>query len=234
VQETFRTLSDKRSIEAARKPDPVANSASTEWDEYYVSNLFLSRLCNLKFADETLALAVRLGSTQRIQSLEMQHLLSIFPRPIIDALGLPVDKDLVSTSSGGDLLLFANTNDYDVLRGFRTGSLFASGYALFDWFYPLLLGVIVAFTFALMDANTTRRRVEPNEFNGQRWMPVFNPLQVVMYYAASFYLTSAASGVEAFSTLPFLFIRGWIETLLVYLFGFWVSRCVAALLGGKN
>jgi hypothetical protein len=69
---------------------------------------------------------------------------------------LAVDKNMVTTSSMGDLMLFTVTGDTDALGGFRTGSIFGSGYSLFDWLYPGVLAMLAIVTFALADAQTTR------------------------------------------------------------------------------
>ncbi len=230
IDATLATMHDTHAIAQQRRSD---NTISFDWDEYYVDNLFMSRLSNPKFADESLELAMRQDASarHRLRVLEWQHLLSVIPRPVIEAFGLPVDKNLVSTSSGGDLMLFITTGDYDVLRGFRTGSIFGSGYALFGWFYPLVLALTAIVIFVLADAQTTRRAMPTPQGRPPQWIPLFNPLAIVTYFSWVFYLTSAATGVESFSGLSHFILRGWVEVLLVYVTTYWATHFLARVLG---
>jgi len=228
LEATMTTFQNKRALEERRRLNEVKNY---DWDEYYVDNLFLARLSNLKFADESLDLALRQDASAKVmlRNLEWQNVLSVFPRPLIDALGLPVDKDLVK-SSGGDLMLFSTTGDFDALRGFRTGSIFGSGYAMFGWLYPFVVAFASIIIFALADAQTTRIRNPDPAARAGAWVPVFNALTAVRLFAFVFFLTSAATGVESIFALSHFILRGWVETLLVYLFAYWLSNAILRLL----
>lgn len=238
VESTLSTMLDRRALEQFRQADTNdgATAASGGWDEYYVDNLFLARLSNLKFADESLSLAMQQddNARSRMRDIEWQRLFGLLPRPVIAALGVQVDKDFVSTSSGGDLMLFVTTGDYDVLRGFRTGSLFGAGFALFGWFYPLVLAAIVMLIFALADANTIRKRLPVPDRYGRRWAPAFFPLSVVLLFSWCFHLTSAATGVESVSGLTAFILRGIPETILVYTLAYWTSRFIARFFDRRN
>jgi len=228
LEATMSTFQNKRALEERRQLDEVKNY---DWDEYYVGNLFLARLSNLKFADANLDLALRQDASAKaiLRNLEWQNVLSVIPRPLIDALGLPVDKDLVK-ASGGDLMLFSTTGDYDALRGFRTGSIFGNGYALFDWLYPFVLALAAILIFALADAQTTRLRNPDPACRAGRWVPVLNPLTAARLFAWFFFLTSAATGVESMFALSHYILRGWVETLLVYLIAYWLSSAILRLI----
>lgn len=229
---TIETMQNKDAIHERRIADSTTDNNQT-WDEHYLDNLFLARLANMKFADAGLDLALRLDSTSQsdLRKLEWQRVLSIFPAPVIDALGLPVDKNLVTTSSVGDLMLFTVTGDHDALGGFRTGSIFGSGYALFGWLYTGVLAILVFPIFVLADALTTRRIIPSAVAGPPRWAPVFSPLAVTRYYTWVFYLTSAATGVESLSGLAQFILRGWIEGVVVYAFTYWTSRVILRMLG---
>jgi len=228
---TMETMQNKDAIRERQIAD--ATDDNQTWDERYLDNLFLARLSNMKFADATLDLALREDSTAQsdLRKLEWQRVLSVFPAPVIDALGLPVDKDLVTTSSVGDLMLFTVTGDHEALGGFRTGSIFGSGYALFGWLYTAVLAVLALLTFVLADAQTTRRIIRSPTGGAPRWIPVFSPLAVTRYYTWVFYLTSAATGIESLSGLAQFIMRGWIEGAVVYAFTYWISRVVLHVLG---
>jgi hypothetical protein len=229
LEETMTTMHNRRAIEERRQQDATK---SYDWDEYYVDNLFLARLSNLKFADESLDLALRQDASAKakLRDLEWQSVLSVLPRPVIDMLGLPVDKDLVSTSSGGDLMLFTTTGDYDALKGFRTGSIFGSGYALFGWLYPFVIALALIPIFTLADTQTTRVRNPNPGPHSAPWLPAFNSFNAVRLFAWLFFLTSAATGMESMAGLPRYVVRSWIETLLIYLLAYWFSYAVLRMI----
>ncbi|PLP97069.1 hypothetical protein [Cupriavidus pauculus] len=228
LEATMNTMQDSRAIAERRQLD---NSKSYDWDEYYVDNLFLARLSNLKFSDESLDLALRQDASAKVnlRNLEWQSVLSVFPRPVIDTLGLPVDKELVSTSSGGDLMLFTTTGDYDALRGFRTGSIFGSGYALFGWLYPFLVALAAIPIFTLADTQTTRVPNPDTRPSAPPWIPAFNSFNAVRLFAWLFFLTSAATGVESMAGLSRYIMRGWLETLMIYSMAYWFSYAVVRI-----
>ena len=225
ISETINTFWDKQEIAFRRIGDTTELAA---WDERYLDNLFLARVSNLKFADNSIDLATKQSGAEqsRFRDLEWQRTLSVFPRPVIHGLGLPVDKDLTGTSSGGDLMLYTTTGDFEALRGSRTGSLFGSGFALFGWFYPLVLSVVAAFLFALADAQTTRKALPTSDPTRIAWTPTFNPLAIVTFFTWSFYLTSAATGVESMSGLSQFILRGWLQVFLLYISAYWIGYAI--------
>lgn len=215
ILETIQTFQDKLAIQERLLSDLETRAG---WDERYVDSLFMSRLANLKYADNSITLASGMGDGQRsyVRELEFQRVLSVFPRPLIEGLGLPVDKDFVGAASGGDLMLYAATGNRYVLGGFRTGSIFGSGYALFQWWYPLLMVLPGLVIFALADSLTTRG-ISRSESG---WVPVFSPMAIIGFFTWFFYLTSAATGTDSFSGLAQYILRGWMQVLVVYVFAY--------------
>jgi len=231
ISATIETMQDQNAIRERRLAD--VNDDHATWDERYLDNVFLARLANWKFADATLDLALRQDASARaeLRSLEWQRVLSAIPAPLLETLGLAVDKNMVTTSSMGDLMLFTVTGDTDALGGFRTGSIFGSGYSLFDWLYPGVLAMLAIVTFALADAQTTRHTLPSRHGGATQWLPVFSPLAVTRYFTWVFYLTSAATGVESLSGLTQFIVRGWIEGAFVYAIVYWVSRAMLRAIG---
>jgi hypothetical protein len=133
-----------------------------------------------------------------------------------------VDKDLVSTASGGDILLYVATGASSVLGGFRTGSIFGSGYGIFGWFYPLIIGLLAIFTFTLADAQTTR--IKCNHTPSQvSWQPIFGPMTIIGSLSWVFYFTSGSAGTESMSSFANFLIRGWVQLLFIYAIVYWVT-----------
>ncbi|GAB3355360.1 hypothetical protein [Lysobacter tyrosinilyticus] len=218
VGETLDTYADPTAL-----ADYRAGSAEQDrggWDEHYVDNLFLARLANLKFIDNSLVLASRLNgaSTKYLRYLELQKVLAVFPRPVLDAFAPWVDKDLVSGSSGGDLMAYTITHNKYMLGGFRTGSLLGSAYGQFGWWYPLMLVLPLLLTYSIADAQTTGKR------SVGAITPVMAPITVITLFSWVHYLTSAATGIESYSGLSTLILRGWLQSMLVYAVALWVSR----------
>lgn len=210
--ETMRVFMDKERLRAFRGE----SHSSSIWDETYVDNLFLSRLCNLKYTDNGLDLAESLDSGRRsfLRELELQKAFAILPQPILNALGMNIDKEIVSQASGGDLLLYAATGNHYVLGGFRTGSMLGSGYALFGWWYLPVFFVLFFITFILADAQTIIAKY--NNYNKIYFRPILSPMFAITSFYWFFYFTSAATGIESTAGLLNYIIRGWIQTLILY------------------
>jgi hypothetical protein len=226
VDQTLEVYHEKAILVAYRLAE--SRAADAAWDESYVSNPFLSRLCNLKFADESLDLAFGLDNAGDavVRKSELDKVLSNLPQPVLGALGINAHKDVVSRSSGGDFLLFAATGSPYALGGERTGSTFATAYACFGWFYPLALLPLVLLAFAFGDALTSRVVRA-----GGSWAPVINPMVICTLYSYTAKLTSAATGVDNVADLLDFSLRDWIQRVILYTMLFLASRALLAMMG---
>ncbi len=227
MDKTLTAFQDKDAIRARRIKDKKKSAYSATYSNYYVDNLFLARMANLKFPDISLGLAISLNSIGKeyLRKVEWQRLLSVLPRPIIKILGLSVDKGFTTSCSGGDLLLYAATGSPNALGTFRTGSIFASGYVIFGWFYPFVLALLAIFLFAFADAQTSRRQL-PSQAGKPEWVPIFSPMAIVTFFSWFFYLTCAATGIESMSELTRFMLRGWLQVLLIYAVAYWSTYVV--------
>lgn len=222
VEETITTFQDKEAIRAYRLSK---EERSVQWDERYVDNLFISRLSNLKYSDNSIDLAMSLNADKNtyLWDFEWQRTLSVYPRPVLEFLGIDVDKDMVTSASGGDLMLYVATGSIYALGGFRTGSMFGSGYAMFGWFYPIVLALLSIVLFMLADAQTSRNPSSSSSVKGESWMPVLSPMAIAKFFTWFFYLTSAATGVESLSEITQFILRGWLQVLVIYAFSYWAT-----------
>jgi hypothetical protein len=222
LEATAHTFSDKEAIEARRADDA---EREREWDERYTENLFLARLSNLKFTDNSLALVERMdaGDIEYFRALEYGKVLSILPRPILAVVAPEVDKDFVGGSSGGDLMLYTVSHKWSVLGGFRTGSLLGSSFALFGWLYPIVIAVSVIPVFLLADS-----QVRTISRDGREQL-IFSPMAAAGFFTWFFYATSAATGVESFSALFEFPAREWLQLALIYFFAHAVTAALPAL-----
>lgn len=222
ISATFDEYLDKDGLKQYRVESAVQNG---DWDELYVDNLFLARLSNLKFADQSIGLAMALddGGASYLRGLEWQRVMSVLPQPMIEFLGVDANKSFVTAASGGDLMLFAVTGSQYALGNFRTGSIFGSGYALFGWFYPLIFAALAVLIFAFVDAQVLQKC---HLFDGHQTLQtnIFNPLCITSLFTWMFYMTSAATGIESVSGLFQFIIRGWLQVIVIYAIAYGLTR----------
>ncbi len=228
---TLDVMGDPQAIRDFKKEE--VNTRSALWDEYYVDNVLLSRLCNLKFADQTLGLAEELGPDGRayLREIEFLRAVSMLPSPLIEGLGLTIDKKYANSGSGGDHLLFAVTGAPYVIGGFRTGSLLGNSAAALGFIYPLVLAFMALLIFTVMDAQTSRV-ADSTRIEG--WRPVLSPYVVVAFFTLTFHFTSAATGAESLSAAAGPILRGWAQTAFVYAVTFWLTHAIAQALSSGH
>lgn len=232
VEQTWRTYRAGGVAEAyAQQMQPAALQQAGVGEEYF-DNLFLNRLANLRFVDNAVVNARQLAGPQRdyFRSIEYGKVLALMPQPLIDGLGLPVDKAAVTKGSSGDFLLYAATGDSYVVGGFRTGSLLVNLRLTFGMLWPLLLMVLSALVFAFVDAwclvSTDRRT--------GAWSVRFNPLVIGMLFALTFLFTSAATGMDSLSGILGIPLRGWLQLAVLYAIVFWASRMITSVKRGSS
>ncbi|MFP9099567.1 hypothetical protein ACLI09_10970 [Flavobacterium sp. RHBU_24] len=140
LNETLNEYSNEEAI------DEYNNSrleiVSSEWDETYLDNVFLSRFSNLKFADLSLDYAFKIGvPNEDMQGFAIDRILITLPQPLISALGINFDKTKAfGAGSYGDQFYYRYTGNATVLGSFRVGHFFGTGMAIFGiWYVPLLV-----------------------------------------------------------------------------------------------
>ncbi len=233
VLETIKVFQDKKTLKLYRT---YAAQIGSAWDEGYVENPFMARLSNLKYADNSINFALSMsGSTREyMREIEIQRIWANFPRPLIETLGLPVDKDFIGAGSSGDFMLYAVTGYTYVLGGYRTGSIFGNGYALFGWLYPFVFALLLLLIFPLADALTSRTAIARMNPSKCEWAPTLSPMAIIGFYSLFFYLTSAATGSESMSDLVSYLLRGWIQILFVYVLAYWIAYIPVKMNGRKH
>ena len=222
VEQTWRTYRAGGVAEAyAQQMQPAALQQAGVGEEYF-DNLFLNRLANLRFVDNAVVNARQLAGPQRdyFRSIEYGKVLALMPQPLIDGLGLPVNKAAVTKGSSGDFLLYAATGDSYAVGGFRQGSLLVDLEVTFAALWPLVLVLLSAVVFAFVDAWCL---VGTDRQTGMWWVR-FNPLVIGMLFSLAFLFTSAATGTESLSGLLSIPLRGWLQVAVLYAIAFWASR----------
>ena len=221
VEQTWRAYRVGGVAEAyAQQTQPSSQQAGV--GEVYFDNLFLNRLANLRFVDNAVVNAGQLAGPQRdyFRSIEYGKVLALMPQPLIDLLGLPVDKAAVTKGSSGNFLLNAATGNSYAVGGFRQGSLLVNLEVTFGVLWPLGLVLLSALVFAFVDAWCL---VVTDRQTGT-WQVRFNPLVIGMLFSLAFLFTSAATGTESLSGLLSIPMRGWLQVAVLYAIAFWASR----------
>lgn len=174
LDESIETFMDKDLLRKAKRIEQLmnkmANGNALDWDEGYVNNLFLNRLCNYRVADATIYHANRAGYAHPAMLENFFTSLTImFPSPIVKLLFGDIDKSLYSYSPM-DKLYQINTGTG--LGGYRVGGDVGLGLATFGLLYfPLMIFV---FTIVFMIFNSVTRFV--------RQTPVIPFLTIVLVY----------------------------------------------------
>ncbi|MGR3274562.1 hypothetical protein ACSYAD_05550 [Acaryochloris marina NIES-2412] len=205
IIKTVDQLSDAEGIEQYRQKNNADGLSG--YDEKYLSNPFLRRFVNLKFADISLELERQLDQPSRIEFREfsINRLFSIFPSPLLSFLGLPIEfKQQALSVSWGDQLFFIITRNKYFLGRFWVGHFFGTSQAAFGSYYLFFLGIVSIVIFMLLDS-----LVIPDASCSQN--PVISPIAIINLY--SFFVLFNAGSIVDFPTFIF---REWIQFILLY------------------
>lgn len=168
-----------------------------DWDEYYVSNLYLNRLCNYRVVDATLYHASLVGYSNPVMLETFFNSLTImFPAPIMRLLFGDIDKSKYFYSSMDKLY---NINTGREAEGYRVGGDVGLGLATFGFsYFPLMIFI---FTMVFIIFNSVARYVGKT--------PVIPYLTIILVYFQYFLKFQVANGIISQTTY--------------ILWGFWFS-----------
>jgi hypothetical protein len=154
VEKTLEIFSDKEILDR-RLNDPVIQSNYQKYDEIYIFNPLLARLITTKFHDNALYYGASIADSSSADILRTSGklILTVLPQPFIDFLKLDIRKQDLKFS-GGDLL--AHYSIGTPLNGYRTGSVFGQGFAIFGWLFTVIYFVFCFMLFAAIDLFSKR------------------------------------------------------------------------------
>lgn len=152
ISNTLDAYSDKEAIRIRRLYD-LDQTEKREWDENYLTNIFLARFCNIKFNDASLVQAEKIWQyDSAMYNFSINYIWAALPQPVLDAFGMTnVDKVMLKGISVGDYLYYVAGGPTEALGGYRTGHFAGTGMATFGWWYLLLLGVGMIPVYFLFD-----------------------------------------------------------------------------------
>jgi ABC-type multidrug transport system fused ATPase/permease subunit len=222
LSETLRAVGNSEAID-----NFVRDSADKDkdWNERYLRNIFLNRVCNLKFTDNAISEKNRLTERQKelITKTELEKILCIFPSFVLEKFNIRVDKDYLMSFSMGDYLHFQDGAHPSALGGFRTGSMLVSGVLIFGSFSPLMLGIFSIPIFIMFNSLSFSFR-SGNEIHTKICL-----IGLISLFKITFFLTSAATGCESFVQLMLFLVRSFWELLFIYAIVYWSFQIVSAI-----
>ncbi len=191
LDRSIETFMDKEKLRKAKLLDEQmaamekGSSVSSNWNEDYVSNLFLNRLCNYRVIDASIYHADRLGyGNERMLESFGKSLMIMFPGPIVKLLFGEIDKKELAYSPM-DYLYYLNTGTG--LGGYRVGGDVGLGLATFGLFYFPFMIFIFALVFLIL--NSVARYVY-----GRAVLPF---ITLIVVYFSYFLKLQVAGGVIA-------------------------------------
>lgn len=152
---TIETLQDEQQMEQLKEISIKKNTITPYregWTEIYLDNFMLNRYGNLRVSDETLYYAGKIGyGNKDFRTIFFAKVATIFPTPLLNWLGIAIDKSKMEYSSGDMLYLLGSKTKRFALGGYRVTSLVADGLAIFGYYcYPIIF-ILLFLSFKLMD-----------------------------------------------------------------------------------
>ena len=182
----------------------ILDSQSDEaWDEIYVHNPVLSRFVNTKFHDLGFTDTHNLTNSDRAQYIDYlkDKMLGLLPAPVLNKLGVDLDKADRLAGSAPDFLHYLNTGSG--LTGKRTGSVISSGVFLFGVLFLPVFMLASTIMYASTDAFciVRKRRIDVSQVGKEAVKTTsdifFSPAILVMIWQALYinYQTELADWV---------------------------------------
>ena len=149
IEITLNNFQDKQLLEDRRHRD--ATILGGDYNENYVSNPIFARFVYTKFVDVNMYNALNLSDSQvsEIRKQTINRIISLLPTPVINYLGIKLEKADLEYSSG-DLYSF-------IARGlglgsYTTGSEIPDGLTIFGVVFWPVLAVLVLVQYIVYDA----------------------------------------------------------------------------------
>lgn len=202
IRHTWDVLHDPLAVRRERDSIKTASRVDA-YDEYYFRSSMLGRLVETKFHDNAFFMVEDVSPLERrlIADDAVDRVLAVLPYPVLKELGLERSK-YVTLYSAGDVL--ANLRLGVDLGGFRTGSMFAQGIAIFGLWTPFLYFLVCIPVFVAWDI-----LARPGPRGGAALMSVVGMLLVYRVFTYGIV-------TESVGNIAGLLIRNQLQNLLAY------------------
>lgn len=189
LSRTIEVYKDKKTLQYMREMDEDKNDSkgANDWNEKYVSNLFLDRFCNYRVIDASIYHAQRVGiPNERMQEDFVKRCQIMYPQPIVNTLFGYIDKSKYAYSSM-DKLYAESMLSGAVFASYIVGGDVGLGLTVFGWLYFLVQFIVYTLLF-LLCCNLMYWR------NG---IPVFSVLVLLNIYFVYFLCFQVANGMSS-------------------------------------
>ncbi|RFO95802.1 hypothetical protein DIC66_16580 [Rhodoferax lacus] len=223
VEDTFYYVTQPDKLKAARESATTA-SRFESYDETYFDNPLLGRLMETKFHDNAMYFATRLSERDqdRLWDITGDFLWTTLPDPALKALKIKVDKDAMRFTMGDYLSHMGGAGD---LGGYKTGSGFGHGLAMFGIYFPLIYFFICPILFMAVDVLSYRAA------QGCVFVSALGMLGIWKMF--QYGITT-----ESLQGFFMYVVRGVPQNILMYLLTLWIARtcanALATLLGSER
>jgi len=216
VAQTLHYFQQPQQLAAQREKDKFTGIQS-RYDETYFANPLIARLIETKFHDNALYFSSRLNAKDEEKMLDItgDFFWSTLPEPVLKALEVHVDKKNLQFSMGDYISHLGGAGD---LGGYRTGSGFAQGIAIFGYFFPLMYLLVCPLLFLTQDVLSYRSSKGNVVVSALGMLGIWNLFQ----YGIS---------AESLQALFMGVVRGLPQKIVLFLVFFHLARFSASLLG---
>lgn len=170
------------------------------WSEDYVDNPFLARFISIKFDDNCLVRINRFNETDifLLKDVNNQKLLAQLPSPILNSLGISIDKIFINSFSTGDYIDHLANGSF--LDGKKTGSFPVHVYALFgNW------SILIAFLMVYLAFRVYAIFLNTRHYSG---IPTFALIMPWFFYLSV--------NPESYTNFMSFFLRSLLQTMLLF------------------
>ena len=196
--ETFNLAMDSEKMSEVKKSlnkvegkiDLSQKMLQNDWNESYVSNVFMNRVCNYQVADASIFHAYRAGIPCKSFIDDcIEHMKIIFPTPIVKMLFGDLDKEKLAYSPMD--FLYSQSINAPVRQGYIVGGDVGLGLAFFGYLFPIFQLLIYILIFRYLDQIIA--------FDGKHAIiPILTMISIYDYFFIFFVGTGILARFEAF------------------------------------
>lgn len=181
------------------------------WSEYYVDNILLDRICNLRTQDLTLDYATKLGyDNPKMHKYAENFFMFQIPTPILDIFGYKTNK-FENNYTPGDLLSTEGLGLKNMYKGFRVAGDSGVGLYWMGYSYYIFAFFIYVLVFYFFSSLVSTR------------IQFIIPIPIII--ALVKYMTYFNNSTGIFRSLN-LILRNGIQDILLYVILFGVIRLI--------
>lgn len=193
-------------------------SYSQGWTETYIDNDFLNRYANMRITDQTLYLGEILGNTRMsiMRKDFFNRVICILPQPVIDKIGLEINKNDYISSRGDALYVYSGLGKSYSWGGYRVTSHLGDGLATFGYLYFIFQYIMFFIIFKLLNSFSYYHKEEGIKYSIYGLLSLYTCLGMFRN----------ANGIMG--DVGFI-LRGYWEEIIIFIVVFNIARFISRL-----